>query len=62
MPTEKTMRKPAKDHLAAILKSLDAPTVGKDVSTSEWREILEEVESAVQARLECLAEESGVGA
>ena len=56
------MRKAAKDHLAAIMKALDAPTVGEDVSTSEWREILEEVESAAQSRLECLAEESGVGA
>lgn len=55
------MRQRAKQHLAAILKALDAPTVGEDVSTSEWSDILDEVASAVESRRECLREESGVG-
>jgi len=54
------MRQAAKNHLAAILKALDAPEVGKDVSSSEWREILDEVAGAVESRLECLREESGM--
>ena len=55
------MRQAARVHLEKILKALDAPEVGKDVSTSEWREILEEVGSAVESRIDCLNEESGVG-
>ena len=54
------MRPKAKAHLAAILEALDKPEVGRDVSTSEWREILEEVEGAVKSRLECLDEEAGM--
>jgi len=53
------MRAKAKEHLALILAALDKPEVGKDVSTSEWREILEEVQAAASMRLECLDEEQG---
>lgn len=52
------MRQAARVHLERILNDLDKPEVGKDVSTSEWREILEEVASAVESRLDCLNEES----
>jgi hypothetical protein len=52
------MRKLAKEHLATILKALDAPQVGKDISTSKWREILDEVAGAVASRLDCLNEEA----
>ena len=41
-----------------MLKTLDGPEVGRDVSTAEWREILEEVATAVANRLSCLDDES----
>ncbi len=53
------MRPKAKAYLATVLKALDKPEVGRDISSSEWREILEEVAGAVESRLDCLNEESG---
>jgi hypothetical protein len=51
------MRPKAKRCLADILKALDAAEVGRDISKEEWREILEEVGSAVEIRIDCLNEE-----
>jgi hypothetical protein len=51
------LRPTAKTFLTEILKALDRPLVGRDVSTAEWREILEEVQVAVASRLECLDDE-----
>jgi hypothetical protein len=51
------MRSKAKQYLANILAALDKPEVSRDVSSSEWRTILQEVKGAVAMRLECLDEE-----
>lgn len=52
------LRQDARVHLERVLKTLDGPEVGRDVSTAEWREILEEVATAVANRLSCLDDES----
>ena len=52
------MRAKAKDHLAAILAAIEKAEIGRDVSTSEWIEILEEVRGDVSMRLEAVRRSS----